>query len=247
MVEDARSHPVFSKLKVTGDVNIGSYIGVPILFSDGSVVGTLCGIDPQPRHFAAQEVQYMQVLARMMGAILEKRHGIISRTLAPANSTLKATQSMLQDVLDSGKKRQTQLPVGVSGQSSARQIAIRPTVLLVDDSPVNRKRLNDWLSEAGYSVLDLKPPYQASQVAQIALQYNAALVVVADSEPLEERVEFVRQIRHNPALLKLPILYMLQQRVNSIKAYYAGASRCLINSVDQALFIDEARKLTGQS
>lgn len=52
---------------------IRSYFGVPITFSDGSLFGTLCAIDPEPMpESIREELPMVELLANTMGKLLEK-------------------------------------------------------------------------------------------------------------------------------------------------------------------------------
>lgn len=63
LIQDTSKHPVTCKLKITKDVNIGSYLGVPIILSDGTMFGTLCAIDPQPDTFNESDIEKMTTFA----------------------------------------------------------------------------------------------------------------------------------------------------------------------------------------
>ncbi|TMK96276.1 MAG: EAL domain-containing protein, partial [Actinobacteria bacterium] len=73
LIADANKEPQVRHLKATRDADIGSYIGVPLMFSDGRVYGTLCCLshraDPSLR---ARDVRFMHMLARMVADHLER-------------------------------------------------------------------------------------------------------------------------------------------------------------------------------
>ena len=48
VIPDARDDEQVKYLDVTGEAGIGSYIGVPIRFSDGRLYGTLCALSHSP-------------------------------------------------------------------------------------------------------------------------------------------------------------------------------------------------------
>jgi HD-GYP domain-containing protein (c-di-GMP phosphodiesterase class II) len=60
-------------LGVTRVANIGSYVGVPLEFSDGRVYGTLCCMShsPEPR-LRERDAEFMNVLARFIAEHLER-------------------------------------------------------------------------------------------------------------------------------------------------------------------------------
>jgi GAF domain-containing protein len=73
VVQDASNDVRVRDLDVTGDANIGSYVAVPLQFSDGRLYGTLCCLshvpDPSLRD---QDAEFMKVLARLMIEQLER-------------------------------------------------------------------------------------------------------------------------------------------------------------------------------
>ncbi|MEO0616091.1 MAG: sensor domain-containing phosphodiesterase [Pseudomonadota bacterium] len=66
VVENALSHPVFSKNPlVTGELGIRFYAGAVLRSTDGMPLGTLCVIDTVPREFDARARRTLLALARM--------------------------------------------------------------------------------------------------------------------------------------------------------------------------------------
>ena len=60
-------------LDLTDEANIGSYVGVPLRFSDGRLYGTLCTYSHSPNpSLKARDLQFMRVLARMVAEQLER-------------------------------------------------------------------------------------------------------------------------------------------------------------------------------
>lgn len=74
IVEDVQRHPFYRRLAITEKYNIGSYIGVPLIYSDGRVYGTLCSQDPRPRPLFAQpeKLELMQIVARFLISHIER-------------------------------------------------------------------------------------------------------------------------------------------------------------------------------
>ena len=73
MVCDAHQDERFSDNPlVLGAPFIRFYAGAPLKVSSGHNVGTLCLIDPKPKHLAPEEVAHLKVLARMVSQELEK-------------------------------------------------------------------------------------------------------------------------------------------------------------------------------
>ena len=73
VVPDAKSDRRVSGLDITHESDIGSYVGLPLRFSDGRVYGTLCGLshssDPGLQE---RDARFMGVLARLMADQIER-------------------------------------------------------------------------------------------------------------------------------------------------------------------------------
>ncbi|WP_079433390.1 GAF domain-containing protein [Zoogloea sp. LCSB751] len=72
-VTDARQDERFwDNPLVIGPPLIRFYAGAPLKVSSGHNLGILCLIDPMPKSLAPEEVEHLQVLARMVSQKLEK-------------------------------------------------------------------------------------------------------------------------------------------------------------------------------
>lgn len=85
IIEDTRHDPRMAALAATTEVGIRSYVGAPIMLADGSVLGTLCALDRQPRAFQAEEIERLVTLARLIGFVLEQDQKIRDLTAAAAD------------------------------------------------------------------------------------------------------------------------------------------------------------------
>jgi GAF domain-containing protein len=78
IVPDTAAEPALRN--VTAIRNIGAYIGVPVQLSDGSVHGSLCCASNEPRpDLGEPELRFMQVLAGIVAARLERAQGSMVR------------------------------------------------------------------------------------------------------------------------------------------------------------------------
>jgi hypothetical protein len=73
IVTDAAHDPLVKDLDITRRGRIGAYIGVPVLFSDGSLYGTFCCLShgPEPS-LRERDLRFLGVLARLIGDQLER-------------------------------------------------------------------------------------------------------------------------------------------------------------------------------
>lgn len=73
VIPDAKNDDRVNGLEVTHDADIGSYVGLPLRFSDGRTYGTLCCLshtaEPELRE---RDAQFMSVLARLVAEQLER-------------------------------------------------------------------------------------------------------------------------------------------------------------------------------
>jgi signal transduction histidine kinase len=56
--------------------NIGAYLGVPLLLSNGTMYGMLCALDPAPRQFSPINVHFTQIIARHIVMLMEREQVI---------------------------------------------------------------------------------------------------------------------------------------------------------------------------
>lgn len=76
IVNDAKEDPVVRDLAVTRALNIGGYIGVPVVLPDGEIYGTLCCIDHDRTDLGTRDVQFLSVLADILSAHISRQRGI---------------------------------------------------------------------------------------------------------------------------------------------------------------------------
>ena len=73
LVPDAKGDERVSDLEVTTEADIGSYVGLPLRFSDGRVYGTLCCLSHSPEpHLQERDARFMEVLARLVAGQIER-------------------------------------------------------------------------------------------------------------------------------------------------------------------------------
>jgi diguanylate cyclase (GGDEF)-like protein len=95
LVTDARCDPRFMHTAlVTGPPFIRSYVGVPIRFDDGTVLGALCAISPRPGAFRPEQLAPLA----MLGELAERSIALHIRTreLGAANAELRNSSQMFR-------------------------------------------------------------------------------------------------------------------------------------------------------
>ncbi len=73
LIGDVPSDPAFaSHLAAALSPGIRSFIGVPVVLSDGTFYGTLCAVDPEPRTLTRRHADLLVVLARFIATQIER-------------------------------------------------------------------------------------------------------------------------------------------------------------------------------
>ncbi len=84
IVADARAHPLLHDNPAISELDVIAYAGIPLLTSDGHVLGSFCVIDSQPREWTADEFATLGDLAASVMTEIELRGDIIERKRAEA-------------------------------------------------------------------------------------------------------------------------------------------------------------------
>jgi GAF domain-containing protein len=69
VVSDAREHPLLRNNPAIRDLGIIAYAGAPLISPNGQVLGTLCAIDHEPRHWTTNQVE---ILCNLAGSVLSE-------------------------------------------------------------------------------------------------------------------------------------------------------------------------------
>ncbi len=79
IVEDARENALVMENLAISDMNVIAYLGIPLVLSDGVVLGSFCVIDSQPRQWTERQVSIMTDLAGRVITELELRDELLRR------------------------------------------------------------------------------------------------------------------------------------------------------------------------
>jgi hypothetical protein len=61
VIEDTLTHPTFANGVLTQKYGVRSYLGVPLITSDGFCIGTIAVMDLVPRHFSSQDIEFLEL------------------------------------------------------------------------------------------------------------------------------------------------------------------------------------------
>lgn len=79
IIEDARVHPLFKENLAIRDLKVIAYLGIPLVTSDGYVLGSFCVIDHKPRHWSGEDVEVVENLAAAVMTEIQLRTEIAVR------------------------------------------------------------------------------------------------------------------------------------------------------------------------
>lgn len=78
VVEDARDHPLVKDNLAIPDLNVISYLGMPVFASDGTPLGAFCAIDGQPRKWTERDMAIMDDLSATVSEQIAMREMVLS-------------------------------------------------------------------------------------------------------------------------------------------------------------------------
>lgn len=71
VVTDAAQTAPFAQIPATQTQHIGSYVGVPLLSREGTILGTLCGFSSVPTTITTDQLVLLQLLGHALAAVLD--------------------------------------------------------------------------------------------------------------------------------------------------------------------------------
>ncbi len=80
IIADAREHPLVRDSLAIPDLGVVAYAGIPLLTSDGYVLGSFCVIDHEPRVWTTRELTILRDLAASVMTEIELRATDVERT-----------------------------------------------------------------------------------------------------------------------------------------------------------------------
>jgi GAF domain-containing protein len=69
VVSDVREHPLLRENPAIRDLGVIANAAAPLITPDGHVLGTLCAIDHEPRHWTTEQVD---ILSNLAGSVLSE-------------------------------------------------------------------------------------------------------------------------------------------------------------------------------
>ena len=152
IVNDARNDPAVRDLTVTRALNIGSYVGVPIVLPDGEIYGTLCCINKDSSDLGPRDVQFLSVLADILSAHIARQRGI--------TEDQRVKRRRIEHVLDNESPSVVYQPI--VNLSSGKIVAAEA---LARFSSEPKRTPDKWFNEAWETGLGIELEIRAMQEA----------------------------------------------------------------------------------
>jgi HD-GYP domain-containing protein (c-di-GMP phosphodiesterase class II) len=194
VITDAKADERTRDRKVTTEADIGSYVGVPVVFSDGEVHGAFCTMSHSPTSsIRGRDIDFMKVLARLVAEQLEREEVEAERQrLAAESSGLQALVASLsardgytgehsKTVVELASEVAERMGLSQSGIYEVRQAALLHDIgkIAVPDEILRKP---GKLDEAEWEVMRKHPETTENIVFSIPSLAHLAPVVVADHE-----------------------------------------------------------------
>ena len=117
-------------------------------------------------------------------------------------------------------------------------------ILVVDDSPIQRKIISNTLKAKGYQVIVAE---NGRQGVELALQRHPDLILMDIAMPEMDGLSAVRELRRHPEMAEVPILAVTASTDADelAKAYQAGYTDAVSKSGDRAMLIEKVRSYSA--
>jgi signal transduction histidine kinase len=114
IIEDTHAHPAFERSLLAQQYGIRSYIGVPLVTSQGQYVGVLSVFDTQIRSFGLREIEFLMMTARFGMSEYERIQGLrlIPRSsIVPLTSLNPSTVSLDPNAIEASWDKTLSIPL----------------------------------------------------------------------------------------------------------------------------------------
>jgi serine phosphatase RsbU (regulator of sigma subunit) len=185
VVEDAETDAQVAGNLAIPDLGVAAYAGVPLITSDGAVLGSFCVIDTVPRQWTEEELAILGELAGSVVTEIELHQAVRTAELAQARLALLAEASTLLATLDSSATLQA------LARLSVRSLADWCSIALVGADGTSLERVAvahvDPAKEERAQALRTEHPHDPDAVSGVPAVIRTGapqLVPVVDQETL---------------------------------------------------------------
>jgi hypothetical protein len=188
-IDNTLKDPFFCQSLLTQHCGVRSYLGIPLITTNGECIGTLAVMDLQPRKFVTKDLQFLGILARLTMTQLENQGANLStpflQQLNPLNSLQQNNQFNQLDQLEQ-LNQLNQLDRLTSAVTETTRSAItEATRNLVTDTSQSMFTTPNVVTEATRSVVteatqseELKAPVKLKLLAKLIEELRTPLTAV---------------------------------------------------------------------
>ncbi len=109
LIGDARMHPLVKDNLAIVDLNVIAYLGIPLVTSDGYVLGSFCVIDSKPRNWGKEDVSVIKDLAVAVMTEIQLRTEMAARSRAEGDrDNLAELNTLLREEITARKQAEEQ-------------------------------------------------------------------------------------------------------------------------------------------
>ena len=109
LIEDARTHFLVKDNLAIVDLNVIAYLGIPLVTSDGYVLGSFCVIDSKIRNWGKEDVSVIKDLAAAVMTEIQLRTEIAARSRAEGDrDNLAELNTLLREEITARKQAEEQ-------------------------------------------------------------------------------------------------------------------------------------------
>ncbi|MDG5816903.1 histidine kinase dimerization/phosphoacceptor domain -containing protein [Chitinispirillales bacterium ANBcel5] len=121
VIEDARKHPIFKENPAIWDLRVIAYLGIPLVTSDGYVLGSFCVIDSKPRKWSDEDISIMQDLTAAVMTEIHLRTEIAARNKAEGER---------KECADTNNRLHSEIDARVSAEEKLKSTLIEKETLI---------------------------------------------------------------------------------------------------------------------
>lgn len=178
-IPDTSAIPAVRELPIVAAASIGSYVGVPIRFSDGRLFGTLCGLSHHRDDSLHQrDISFIKMLADVIAQLFESEEARVravdvqQQKLARVAHDLRSPLTAILGYAELLREHTTRQPYAETIASEARRLNAMVDDLLADRSDAAAERLPFDLTAA------------VRQQVEVYRGHSQTHEIVFDAEPV---------------------------------------------------------------
>ncbi len=135
---DSQEVSVYCQAAINFEFEIGAYIGIPLSYSDGSLFGTLCAINPKPKpESIKQELPLIELLSKLLSSYLSAE----IKAAEQVRCIERAQAEAMSDALTNLYNRRGWERLLASEENRCRQYGYPACIIMIDLDGL--KQIND--------------------------------------------------------------------------------------------------------